>query len=257
MGALFFWSFFFLIQDIWNTGYPETQRYNYLCLPSAEHILTLSPDQVILKSHIIMYFHLLLNNIQTFIHHRTDPLYLGLGNYHINFRALLSPWPSAQQWSVCFYGFVYSRHGTPKPSVASVNLLGHFQGFLMFLLKYVLCFFLWTKVQGRTLPHIHLFITYSGWFHAQFHGQVFPVLTGAPEWKCWVEVILSALLSNCTIWHAYQQQMRVPSAISAPTTVTVILLSWRATSLCLNLHFLTASSYVLMEKHLFSYLSHL
>lgn len=132
-----------------------------------------------------MYFHLLLNNIQTFIHHRTDPLYLGLGNYHINFRALLSPWPSAQQWSVCFYGFVYSRHGTPKPSVASVNLLGHFQGFLMFLLKYVLCFFLWTKVQGRTLPHIHLFTTYSGWFHAQFHGQVFPVLTGAPERQCW------------------------------------------------------------------------
>lgn len=91
-GLLFFWLFF-LIQDLWNIGYPETQRHNYLCLPSAgsKHKLTLSPDQVILKSQIIMYFHLLLSNIQTVIHHRTDPLYLGLGNYHINFRALLSP----------------------------------------------------------------------------------------------------------------------------------------------------------------------
>lgn len=65
---------------------------DYLCLPStgSKHTLTrLFPDQVILKSHIIMYFHLLLNNIQTFIHHTTDPLYLGLRNYHINCRTLL------------------------------------------------------------------------------------------------------------------------------------------------------------------------
>lgn len=161
-----------------------------------------------------------------------------------------------------FYGFAYSRHCTPRPSVASVNLLAHFQGSFMFLLKYVLLSFLWTEVQGRILPQISV------------HHRLRVVSRSAPwpgvsssDRYTWAEVlghtvILSGLLSNCTIWHSYQQRMRVPSATSAPTTVTAKLLitailpSWTATSPYLNLHFLTTSSYVLMEKHLFSYLSH-